>query len=119
MNKGKTMSKTMLRAALAAVLLMGPIKALNAGALDSLNVYPNPARAYLGDTEIVFDNVTDGTVRIYNVRGTKVREFSFGGVAFTKWDLRNDEGDKVGSGVYLYEVESGGQTKTGKVAVIR
>lgn len=119
MNKGNVMPKMIRRAAVAAALLMGPVAALNAGALDNLNVYPNPVRAYLGDVEIVFDNVTDGTLTIYTVKGTRLREINFSGAAFVKWDLRNDDGDLVGSGVYLYEVESAGDVKTGKVAVIR
>jgi hypothetical protein len=93
--------------------------AVVAGDLSNLRVYPNPVREYLGDTRVVFDNITDGKITIYNAQGNRVREMSFDNVAFVIWDLTNDDGKTVASGVYIYLVDSDGQKKTGKLAVIR
>jgi len=36
------------------------------------------------------------------------------------WDLTNDSGDKVASGLYVYVIKTdNGQKKTGQVAVIK
>jgi hypothetical protein len=35
------------------------------------------------------------------------------------WDLKNKQGQPVASGIYLYRLESGGNKKSGKIALIR
>ena len=90
--------------------------------LTRLNVFPNPVRYFAGETEVVFDNVTSQLrVRIYNVYGTLIREEAVdsGGNSF-RWNLKNNSGEDVASGVYIYFVSNNaGEKKFGKIAVIR
>jgi len=37
----------------------------------------------------------------------------------TRWDLTNEEGEPVASGVYLYTIHSGEDVVRGKLAVMR
>lgn len=64
--------------------------------------------------------VAGADVRIYTPSGRLVRELSFETAATDGWDGLDDDGDFVGSGVYLMIVtDSSGNSKTGKVAVVR
>ena len=40
-------------------------------------------------------------------------------IASATWDLANDKGDKVASGIYLYLIEVGDDTSRGKLVVIK
>jgi hypothetical protein len=109
-----------LQAALAGLLCIGaPSRA--ATTLEGLNVYPNPARQYAGQTEVVFDNLTaDAEIRIYDAEGALVREMAGAAGFLRRWDMKDDAGARVASGVYIYVVRSpAGENKVGKVAVIR
>jgi hypothetical protein len=35
------------------------------------------------------------------------------------WNLENNAGEKVASGVYIYTLDSGGSRSSGKIAIIR
>ena len=113
-------------------------------ALELRNVYnyPNPMR---GRTRFVFEhNQSAGTpanveVRIYTLAGRPVRTFDAfealpsgllagGPVQVAEWDGRDDDGARLGSGVYLYkvrvEVENAGggrevAERVEKIALIR
>ncbi|MFH0882625.1 MAG: hypothetical protein V2A56_06540 [bacterium] len=59
-------------------------------------------------------------VRIYTPSGRLIQELSFESAALNGWNGKNSSGDWVASGVYLIVVTgSGGNSITGKVAVIR
>lgn len=87
--------------------------------LSNLTVYPNPVRVYLGDSQIIFDNIVQADVVIYNSRATIVKEIPLEAGPFIPWNLVDDEGVAVPSGVYFFVVTSEGQTRAGKFAVIR
>jgi hypothetical protein len=94
------------------------------GDFSALKVYPNPWRADRpSDHGITFEGLTVGTtIKIFTVSGHKVKELvpqpSSLGTAL--WDLTNDSGDKVASGLYLYLITDGqGNKKKGQLAVIR
>jgi hypothetical protein len=112
-------------AARAVPLLFGLAFFAGAGGLcaadvSQLRVYPNPARVAQGDTEIIFDNIAGVTVSLYTAKGELVREATLTNADTQfRWDLKNDSGREVASGVYVYRVGEGGDKKTGKVAVIR
>ncbi len=60
------------------------------------------------------------TARIYTPSGRLIRELSFEKAALDGWDGKDKNGDWVASGVYLIVVTgSSGNSKTGKVAVVR
>jgi flagellar hook assembly protein FlgD len=62
-------------------------------------------------------------VTIYDVRGRLVRKLVDGekepGWYQVHWDGRNDRGQMVGSGVYLYRIEAGEFVSTKKMVLVR
>jgi len=89
--------------------------------LSAVKVYPNPWRSdkHAGKS-VTFAGLTTGTtIKIFSVSGHKVKELNTDGPS-TTWDLTNDSGDRVGSGIYLYVITDGqGDKVRGKVAVIK
>ncbi|MCX5782501.1 MAG: hypothetical protein NT145_07365, partial [Elusimicrobia bacterium] len=100
--------------------------------LESVNVYPNPYspgsgtrfdNSSLGEG-IVFDKLTaKAKVRIFNVAGELVAELDeTDGDGRYLWDIRNQSGNKVASGVYIYLVtnpDDNSQKAKGKFAIIK
>ena len=85
--------------------------------------YPNPFTA--GGTTIEFDMpVTERiTMVIMDIRGRVVRtlidkeeRFGYQSVA---WDAKNDDGDKVSSGVYFYQIRSTNFNAVGKLVFVK
>ncbi|MBL0349448.1 MAG: hypothetical protein IPP68_03600 [Elusimicrobia bacterium] len=84
------------------------------------DAFPNPWRGGdHGGLPMLFRNVPDRSViRVYGVSGNRVREIRVeGGPA--QWDLLGDDGRPVGSGVYYFVVEAGGEIQRGRLAVQR
>jgi hypothetical protein len=94
--------------------------------LDDVRMYPNPwipndnnANTGTEATGIIFDNLTQNTsIKIYTISGQLVKEDSTQQSNWT-WDGRNSAGNPVFSGVYLYIISNGTETKTGKLTIIR
>jgi hypothetical protein len=90
-------------------------------ATSNLRVYPNPWRQdkHAG-YPVTFDQMASGSdIKIFNVSGHKVKELD-GSSGTAIWDLTNDSGDHVASGVYIYLIkDSLGNKIRGKLAVIR
>lgn len=87
--------------------------------LDDVLIYPNPFRPD-DDITIKFLNLTGNVIiRIYNVAGELVRieeEISTGA---WEWDGKNDSGEPVATGGYIYIItDSEGRKRSGKIAVI-
>jgi flagellar hook assembly protein FlgD len=63
------------------------------------------------------------TLRIYNVRGQEVRTLVDdnrpAGFWSTEWDGRDNTGNSVGSGVYLYKLETPAFSHSKKMTLIR
>ncbi len=84
--------------------------------------YPNPFNA---QTQIEYDLPEDCNVKlvIYNILGEKVRvlidEFQSAGIRNIFWDGKNDRGEKVASGIYLYQIQAGSFTKTAKMSLLK
>jgi len=62
---------------------------------------------------------SDCVIKIYTISGQKVTEVIKSGGADPVWDVTTEGGSPVASGVYIYVVEGGGGTKTGKLIIIR
>jgi FG-GAP-like repeat/FlgD Ig-like domain len=84
---------------------------------------PNPAR---GPVEFFFDlpSETSVALTIFDVSGRLVREMEplalpSGAQQSIVWDGRDDEGGVVSNGLYLYRIEAGDQTATGRVVHLR
>jgi hypothetical protein len=89
--------------------------------LGSVRVYPNPWRSDKhGGRMITFDNLAiNSTIKIFTVSGHWVKTLPISSTS-VMWDLTNDSGDKVASGLYVYVIKTdSGQKKTGQVAVIK
>ena len=98
--------------------------------ITQINVFPNP---YYGvNTEelnkyqrfVIFNHLPRrATIRIFNLAGVQVRRIEKESDSqFERWDLANDSGLPVGSGLYLVHIsmpELGGATKILKLAVVQ
>ena len=90
--------------------------------LSGVKVYPNPWRLdgkHAVYTAWTFDGLTVGTtIKIFTVSGHEVKELNTDSSKIS-WDLTNDSGDKVASGIYLYLItDSQGDKVRGKVGII-
>ncbi len=83
--------------------------------------YPNP---FNPQTTIKFEIPEDAfiTVDIYNIAGSKIRTLVNSpykaGEHTATWDGRNDNGDNVSSGTYLYKFRAGAFGKNGKMMLL-
>ncbi|MBI5243129.1 MAG: carboxypeptidase regulatory-like domain-containing protein, partial [Elusimicrobia bacterium] len=63
-------------------------------------------------------------IKVYNVAGELVREFSQGNLAggrtyYTPWDCKNNSGRTIASGVYIGQIKWGGMNRFFKMAIIK
>jgi len=89
--------------------------------LTGFRVFPNPWRSdrHAGKS-ITFDYLPEGsTVKLFAIDGHWIKTLSSShGIA--TWQLTNESGDSVASGIYLYTIMSTDGTHShGKLAVIR
>jgi hypothetical protein len=86
-----------------------------------MRVYPNPWRASRGDHAITFDQIPAGsTVKIFTVSARWVATLTADAGGKASWNLTNDSGERVASGIYLYLItDSQGNKTRGKFTVIR
>ncbi|HEX7078751.1 MAG TPA: hypothetical protein VF363_10030 [Candidatus Eisenbacteria bacterium] len=102
--------------------------------LERVAVVPNPFKGSaawdpaVGEGRIHFIHIPDGsTVRVFTANGELVRELKLdassspgGSIGDLAWDLRNGEGKKVVSGIYLYQVETPQKrTRKGHFVIIK
>ena len=84
--------------------------------------YPNP---FSGDTTIQYDLVDENSVDIYiyNSVGKLIRKIDEGtksaGSYSVVWDGRSDDGDRVSSGVYFYQIQTKDFNKTMKMLFVK
>lgn len=105
----------------AGVLYAAQITATTAN-VDAARVYPNPWRADRHNGfQIIFDSIpTSAAVKIFTLSGHHIRTLSADGNGKAVWDRKNDDGQLVASGVYLYVVaDAAGRQSLGKLAIIR
>lgn len=86
---------------------------------DVTFVYPNPGPDVTGIMNFKH-NITSGEVKIkiFDVGGGLVKELT-GTTSPIPWDTTNRFGQKVGSGVYIYILESSGNKLVDKLAIVR
>ncbi|RMH61774.1 MAG: hypothetical protein D6677_11235 [Calditrichaeota bacterium] len=84
------------------------------------SIGPNPVNLTGGSRDAWFYNVPEeATIYIYNIRGYLVRRIDRGGDRDVRWDVRDNAGHLLSSGVYFYMIEAPDTHATGKFAVIR
>ena len=96
---------------------------LMADDISTVRVFPNPWRSdlYGDDKLLTFNGLPNGTctLKIFTVSGHWIKTLSSSSGQI-QWDLKNDSGEKVQSGLYLYVVTDTHNGKVrGKFSVIR
>jgi hypothetical protein len=87
-----------------------------------LGVSPNP---FNPATELRFELARPGRVElgILDLRGRRIRRVHAGrleaGIQRLKWDGRDDSGREVGSGIYLYRLDTEAGVFSGKLSLVR
>ena len=95
--------------------------------ISSVSVYPNP---YYGTHElessraekyVSFNNLpSEATIDIYSLGGVYVKSIhKHDASQFAQWDLKNQYGYPVASGLYIARIESGGNEKILKIALVQ
>lgn len=95
--------------------------------LELVRVVPNPYRAQeswdqTGGHEVHFINLPSrATIRVYTVSGDLVAEILHNDPVrdFARWDLKNENGRDVASGIYMYRVETDTFEVQNRFVVIR
>jgi hypothetical protein len=87
--------------------------------LKNIKVYPQPLKPQ--HDKLIFANLPgDVEITIYNMNGRPVRhlmaEAYYGGL---KWDLKDDNGNTVTSGIYLFNITWKNTSEQGKIVIIR
>lgn len=85
----------------------------------SIQSQPNPC---VRGTDFVFDLASGQTfsIRIFDITGREINNLSGFGTGQTQrlaWNLKDDRGYPVTSGIYLYRFESSGRALYGKIVV--
>jgi len=95
--------------------------------LEQVKVVPNPFRATEawdtnGGSEIHFTHLpSEAKIQIFTVAGDLVAEIRHSDDVrdFARWDLRNQNGQDVASGIYVYRIQSGSFEYRNRFIVIR
>ena len=87
--------------------------------LQHLVIYPQPVRPE--NEQLIFAKLPQNTqIQIFTLNGRNIRSFNrvndTGGII---WDLRDQSGKRVGSGIYFYRVECEGKERVGKLVIVR
>ncbi|MBK8869834.1 MAG: T9SS type A sorting domain-containing protein [Elusimicrobia bacterium] len=86
---------------------------------NEVRIYPVPIRTGRGENRLTIEHVSPGTeVKIYTSNGKIVRSI-IATSNRSEWDLTNDTGEPVGSGVYFVLLDGSGEKKTFKVVIQR
>jgi len=84
-------------------------------AMDEINIVPNPYYGMSGyesgqvDTRVKITNLPKTCkVSIYTINGNLVRQYSKdNGDSYLEWDLKNEYGIQIASGMYLIYIDAG------------
>jgi len=88
-------------------------------------LYPSRPNPFHRETEISFELKAEAHVslRIYDAAGRLVRTLENGRLApdlhVRGWDGLDDEGTRVGAGVYFYSLDTGSEIRTQKMVLTR
>jgi hypothetical protein len=88
--------------------------------LSEVRTYPNPWTKDSGFAAIYITHLTEkAKVRIFTINGELVKTLTEdAGIA--TWDMTNEDGNEVASGVYVYlATDDAGHKKTGKIVIIK
>jgi hypothetical protein len=90
----------------------------------AVKVYPNPwipadkSNTHNGPIQFTGLPSSGGTIEIFNPSGELVRRLTWNTGSVMLWDAKNDLGENVASGVYIW-VLKGGSNENGKIVIVR
>ena len=96
--------------------------------VSEVSVYPVPFRpnSTVAKNGTVTDGITftnlpsEGEIKIFTKKGELIKKITFNSENPTyNWDVKNDNGTDVASGVYIWRIKSGSNSKKGKLMVIK
>ncbi len=90
--------------------------------LANVVVFPNPYKSKEKNTQrITFARLTQqAEIRIYTLNGELVTTLSKDDLKpVMTWNLKNNSGQPVASGIYIYVIKNGTEQKRGKVVLLR
>ena len=89
--------------------------------LSAIVAYPNPVNVSLKGEYIRFLNIPeDADLNIFNMAGKRmIRIPAQEGPGVRTWDLRNESGESVASGIYIFYVKGDTVKQTGKFSVVK
>ena len=89
--------------------------------LQQAVIFPNPYIADYGNGFITFAHLINGTsVKIVTCQGQVIRALTDennNGTVY--WDLKDENGNDVASGVYVFFLFHSGKQRKGKLAIVR
>ncbi|MDD5258541.1 MAG: DUF5123 domain-containing protein, partial [bacterium] len=87
--------------------------------LDKVRSFPNPWKKSKGGLITISHLTHNAKVKIFNLASELIRELGEQDGVVT-WDAKNENGQDVGSGVYIYYAwDDEGHEKTGKIVIIK
>jgi titin len=89
--------------------------------LKAAHAFPVPFNPGEGHTQITFTNLAQTcTIRIFTLSGDLVKTIQeTDGDGQAAWDVKNESGFDIVSGVYIYHIKSEDDSKTGKLLIVR
>jgi len=83
--------------------------------------FPDPYIYGEGDQEIVFIDLPAAcTIEIKTMSGDLIKTIlENDGDGQASWDVTNEDGEKVGSGIYLYVIKSAEEERSGKIMITK
>jgi len=89
--------------------------------VSTAHAYPNPCNIKNNCNAVTFTRLTLGAViYIYTLSGELVKRIDkSSNIDTIGWDLKNDNGSSVASGLYIYLINGEGSSKKGKLVLIR
>ena len=88
-------------------------------------IYPNFPNPFNPNTQIRYDLPKDEvvTIQIYDVMGRNIRNLmnnkQFAGYHSIGWDAKNDMGERVAAGMYIYSIQAGMFKATKKMVLLK
>lgn len=89
--------------------------------MTTLQISPNPVFLPSASSVEIRGLADNCNIKVLSVTGKLIKQFPAQGAGRAFWDLKDSDGNTVGSGVYLFVAytSDGGQVVSGKAAVIR
>ncbi|MCK4359079.1 MAG: T9SS type A sorting domain-containing protein [Candidatus Cloacimonetes bacterium] len=82
--------------------------------------YPNPMRSLTNISFSIPKDITKAELKIYNIKGQLVRKFLIGNdQSSIVWDGKNEKGNQLSNGIYLYRLKAGKKSFIKKMILMR